>query len=163
VRAGKANLSPQIKPIVENSLSDRQLLRNIEYVRVLDEEDARFKKAPPTFKNSALGGDVTDALNLARDLAIRNAGNLARERYQRNLDELNEHLRDASKILIDITAAERNKLDQAVVSGQFSKEDALTFGVVKPDDEHVLWPFDGEYWRDELGFYRQVVVSKCGK
>jgi hypothetical protein len=26
-----------------------------------------------------------------------------------------------------------------------------------------MWPFDGEYWRDELGFYRQVVVSKCGK
>jgi hypothetical protein len=163
VRAGKANLSPTIRPIVENALSDRQLLRNIEYVRVLDEEDARFKKAPPTFRNSGLGGDVTDALGLARDLAIRNAGTLARDRYQRNLDELKEHLRDASKILIDITAAERNKLDQAVVSGQFSKDDALTFGVVKPDDEHVLWPFDGESWRDELGFYRQVVNSKCKK
>jgi tetratricopeptide (TPR) repeat protein len=163
VRSGKANLSPTIRPIVENALSDRQLLRNIEYVRVLDEEDARFKKAPPTFRNSGLGGDVTDALGLARDLAIRNAGTLARDRYQRNVDELKEHLRDASKILIDITAAERNKLDQAVVSGQFSAEDALTFGVVKPDDEHVLWPFDGESWRDELGFYRQVVTSKCKK
>jgi hypothetical protein len=163
VRAGKANLSPQIRPIVENALSDRQLLRNIEYVRVLDEEDARFKKAPATFRNSALGGDVTDALQLARDLAVRNAGTLARERYQRNLDELNEHLRDARKILIDITAAERNKLDQQVISGQLSKEEALTYGVVKPDEEHVLWPFDGEYWRDELGFYRQVVTSKCGK
>jgi hypothetical protein len=64
-----------------------------------------------------------DALDLARDLAIRNAGTLARERYQRYLDELNEHLRDASKILIDITAAERNKLDQQVVSGQFTKEE----------------------------------------
>lgn len=163
VRAGKANLSPTVRPIVENALSDRQLLRNIEYVRVLDEEEARFKKAPASFRNSPLGGDVTDALSLARDLAVRNAGTLAKERYQRNLDELNEHLRDASKILIDITAAERNKLDQAVVSGQFSKEEALTYGVVKPDDEHVLWPFDGEYWRDELGFYRQVVNSKCGK
>ena len=163
VRAGKANLSPVIKPIVENTLSDRQLLRNLEYVRVLDEEDARFKKAPPTFRNSALGGDVTDALNLARDLAIRNAGTLARDRYERNLAELGGQLRDASKILIDITAAERNKLDQAVVSGQLSKQDALTYGVVKPDVEHVLWPFNGEYWRDELGFYRQVVVSKCGK
>jgi hypothetical protein len=163
VRAGKANLAPNVKPVVENALSDRQLLRNLEYVRVLDEEDARFKKAPASFKNSPLGGDVNDALNLARDLAIRNAGTLARERYQRNLDELNEHLRDAQKILIDVTNAERNKLDQAVISGQFSKEDALTFGVVKPDDEHVLWPFDGEYWRDELGFYRQVVTSKCGK
>jgi hypothetical protein len=162
VRAGKANLSPTIKPVVENALSDRQLLRNLEYVRVLDEEDARFKKAPASFKNSPIGNDVTDALNLARDLAIRNAGNLAKERYQRNLDELNEHLRDASKILIDITAAERNKLDQQVVSGQLSKEDSFTYGQVKPDDEHVLWPFNGEYWRDELGFYRQVVVSKCG-
>jgi hypothetical protein len=34
---------------------------------------------------------------------------------------------------------------------------------VKPDDEHMLWPFDGEYWRDELGFYRQVVESACGR
>ena len=117
MRAGKANLAPVIRPVVENALSDRQLLRNLEYVRVLDEEDARFKKAPASFRNSPIGNDVTDALNLARDLAIRNAGTLARERYQRNLDELNEHLRDASKILIDITSAERNKLDQAVVTG----------------------------------------------
>jgi tetratricopeptide (TPR) repeat protein len=161
VRAGKANLSKEVRPVVENALSDRQLLRNIEYVRVLDEEGDRFKKAPESFKTSAIGNDVTDALNLARDVAIRNAGALARERYQRNLDELNEHLRDASKILIDITAAERSKLDATIVSGQLSKEDSLTYGVVRPDDEHVLWPFDGEYWRDELGFYRQVVVSKC--
>jgi tetratricopeptide (TPR) repeat protein len=161
VRAGKADLSPTIRPVVENSLSDRQLLRNLEYVRVLDDEESRFKKAPVSFRNSPIGNDVTDALGLARDLAVRNAGTLAKERYQRNLDELNDHLRDAQKILIDITSAERNKLDQQVVSGQLSKEESLTYGVVKPDDEHVLWPFNGEYWRDELGFYRQVVVSKC--
>ncbi|WP_437639812.1 tetratricopeptide repeat protein [Sorangium sp. So ce854] len=163
VSDGKANLSPTVRPIVENALSDRQLRRNMEYVRVLDEEAARFKKAPANFRNSPVGSDVTDALEFARSLAVRNAGTLGRERYQRNLDELNEHLRDSAKILIDITAAERNKLDQQVVSGQLSKEDALTYGVVKPDDEHVLWPFDGEYWRDELGFYRQVVTSKCSK
>ncbi len=163
VRSGKANLPATIRPVVENALSDRQLLRNLEYVRLLDEEDARFKKAPSSFRSSPLGADVTDALQLARDLAVRNAGTLARERYQRNLDELNEHLRDASKIIIDITAAERNKLDQQIVSGQVSKEESLSSGRVKPDDEHVIWPFDGEYWRDELGFYRQEVTSKCSK
>jgi hypothetical protein len=163
VSAGKANLSPTVRPIVENALSDRQLRPNMEYVRIHDEEAERFKKAPSNFRNSPVGSEVTDALDFARSLAVRNAGTLGRERYQRNLDELNEHLRDSSKILIDITAAERNKLDQQVVSGQLSKEDALTYGVVKPDDEHVLWPFDGEYWRDELGFYRQVVTSKCSK
>ncbi|MCU0693315.1 MAG: hypothetical protein MUF54_18145, partial [Polyangiaceae bacterium] len=35
VREGKADLDEKIRPIVEGSLSDRQLLRNIEYVRVL--------------------------------------------------------------------------------------------------------------------------------
>jgi hypothetical protein len=106
---------------------------------------------------------VQDGLQLARDLAVRNAGNLARERYQRTLDELNEHLRDGSKILIDITAAKRNQLDATITTGQVTKEESKVYGVVQPDEEHVLWPFDGEYWRDELGFYRQVVVSKCGR
>ena len=163
VRDGKADLDPKIRPIVENSLSDRQLLRNIEYVRVLEDEEAVFKKAPPTFRNSPVGGDVQDALDLAKDLAVRNAGELARLRFERTVEELNEHLRDAAKIMIDVTAAERNKLEQAVQSGQVSREDSLIMGVVKPDEEHVLWPFNGEFWRDELGFYRQVVISSCGR
>jgi hypothetical protein len=163
VRSEKANLPPTIKPVVEASLSDRQLLRNLEYVRVLDEEDARFKKAPGSFQNSALGGDVRDSLQLARDLAVANAGKLARERYQRTLDELGEHLRDAVKILIDITSAQRNSLDRQIQDGQMDKATARVFGQITPDYEHVIWPFDGEYWRDELGFYRQVVTSKCGR
>lgn len=163
VRAGNADLPDTIRPIVELSLSDRQLLRNIEYVRVLDEEDGRYKKAPPSFQNSPLGGDVRDALQLARDLAVRDAGNLARERYQRTVDELNEQLRNAAKIMIDITAAQRNELDETIATGQVSEAESKVFGVVTPDVEHVLWPFDGEFWRDELGFYRQVVVTKCGR
>ncbi len=162
VRDGKADLKPEIKPVVENALSDRQLLRNIEYVRVLDKERDLFKSQDAGFKSSDLGNDITDALDLAREVAVRKAGTLARDRYQRYLDELNEHLRDSQKILIDITAAERNKIDTQAL-GIMTKEETDIYGVVEQDDEHELWPFNGEYWRDELGFYRQVVVSKCGK
>jgi TolA-binding protein len=162
VREGKATLDPKVKPIVETALSDRQLLRNIEYVRVLDKEAESFKKMDGDFRDSELGGDITDALDLAREIAVRNAGTLARDRYERYLTELREHLRNSKKIIIDIVNAERNKLDEAVIKGQLSKEDAEIYGIVTPDEEHVLWPFDGEYWRDELGFFRQVVASKCG-
>ena len=163
VRDGEANMDDDIKHVVENALSDRQLLRNIEYVRILQDEMGRFKTAPPNFRSSALGSQVKDALKLARDLAVRRAGELAQQRYQRNLDELDEHLRNGEKILIDITAAQRNLLDEKLKKGQVSAAEAKIFGVVKPDEEHVLWPFDGEYWRDELGFYRQVVMSVCGR
>jgi len=163
VRAGGGNLDERIRPIVENALSDRQLLRNIDYVKLLEEEDKRFKKSPPGFQSSSIGQQVGDALKLARDLAVRQAGELALSRYQRNVDELNEHMRDGEKILIDITAAQRNLLDEKISTGQVSKAESKTFGDVKPDEEHVIWPFDGEYWRDELGFYRQRVVSACGR
>jgi hypothetical protein len=148
---------------VEGSLSDRQLLRNIEYVRVLDEEQARYQQGSAAFKASALGGQVQEALKIARDLAVQNAGDLAKARYERNLEELDEHLRNGEKILIDITSAQRNELDTAIAANQVSKAESKIFGIVKPDEEHMLWPFDGEYWRDELGFYRQVVESACGR
>ena len=162
VRDGKANLPPRIQTVVENALSDRQLLRHLSYVQVLDDEGKRFEKAPASFRDSPLGNDTKDALQLARDIAVRNAGQLARERYQRNLDELNEHLRDSAKILIDVTAAKRNQLDAAIAGSQVTVQESER-NIVKPDEEHVIWPFDGEYWRDELGFYRQTITSKCGR
>ncbi len=163
VRRGEADLPPAIAGIVEASLSDRQLLRGIEYVRTLDEEMQRFQKSPGGFKTSALGNQVQDVLKQARRYAVQSSGELARQRYQRNLDELDEHLRNGEKILIDITAAQRNELDQAIAANQVSAAESKIFGIVKPDEEHMLWPFDGEYWRDELGFYRQVVESACGR
>ena len=163
VRDGSADLPPNISGIVKESMSDRQLLRGIEYVRVLDEEMARFQQTAPAFKSSALGNQVSEVLKIARDLAVQDAGDLARSRYQRNLEELAEHLRNGEKILIDITAAQRNELDQALAKDQVTQQESKIFGIVKPDEEHMLWPFDGEYWRDELGFYRQVVESACGR
>lgn len=163
VRDGTADLPPNIAGIVKESMSDRQLLRGIEYVRVLDEEMARFQQTSSAFKTSALGNQVSEVLKIARDLAVQDAGDLARSRYQRNLEELAEHLRNGEKILIDITAAQRNELDQAIAQNQVNQQESKIFGIVKPDEEHMLWPFDGEYWRDELGFYRQVVESACGR
>jgi hypothetical protein len=162
VRDDKAHLDSKVAPIVKTSLSDRQLLRNLEYVRLLDEEDGRFKKAPSSFKDAKVADLVKDSVHDARELAIRNAGDLARGRYERDLADLNEQLRNGQKILIDITAAQRNQLDQALQQSQVTVEESKA-NIVKPDDEHVIWPFNGEYWRDELGFYRQTITSKCGR
>ena len=77
-------------------------------------------------------------------------------------DVIEKIYRDSAKILIDITAAQRNQLDQAIAGGQVTAAESKA-NIVKPDEEHVIWPFNGEYWRDELGFYRQTITSKCGR
>jgi hypothetical protein len=162
IRDGKADLSPGITPIVENALGDRELLRNIEYVKVLDQELARFKSAPTSFRNSPVGSLVEDNVNSAKNDAIKKTGDLARKRYKRNITELQEHLRSAQKIIVDITNAQRSKIDAEIEAGRKALAEDFEFGRVDPDNEHVIWPFNGEYWRDELGYYRQVVKSQCG-
>jgi tetratricopeptide (TPR) repeat protein len=162
VRDDRAKLNSKIAPIVRTSLSDRQLLRNLEYVRLLDEEESRFKHSPGSFKTARVADLVKDSIHDARELAIRNAGDLARARYERNLKDLEENLRNGAKILVDITAAQRNMLDQEIEKGLVTPEESKA-NIVKPDEEHVIWPFNGEYWRDELGFYRQTITSKCGR
>ncbi|HEX2732715.1 MAG TPA: hypothetical protein VHM70_13985 [Polyangiaceae bacterium] len=163
VQSGKADLPPAIKGIVEHSLSDRQLLRYIEYVKLLDKEKETYDKAPGSFRTAGLGGYIQDRLGEARQNAIKQAGELAKSRYRRFISELEEHLNNGEKILIDITAAQRNLLDEKLKAGQVSAAESKIYGVVNPDEEHVIWVFDGEFWRDELGFYRQVVQSACGR
>jgi tetratricopeptide (TPR) repeat protein len=163
VRDGDANIDADIEPLVSAALGDRQLLKNISYVEFLEKEAKHYQSAPPDFKASSVGSYVQAQVQEARTRGINQAGQLAFQRYQRYVDEMGEHLRNGEKILIDITAAQRNLLDQAIKEGQVSKTDAQLFGVVNPDDEHFMWPFDGEYWRDELGFYRQEVMSACGR
>jgi hypothetical protein len=163
VHEGTAILDDASANVIEGALSDRQLLRNLEYVKVLDAESERLKKAPPTLRSADVGMKMDEDIKLARELAVKRTGELARARFQRAVSEMEEHLRNGEKILIDIVAAQRNLLDKELKAGQVTTAQAMEFGVVKPDEEHILWPFDGEYWRDELGYYRQVVMSACGR
>ncbi|HSQ64835.1 MAG TPA: hypothetical protein VLM85_16540 [Polyangiaceae bacterium] len=150
----EAELPREIEPIVRRAFSDRQLLRNLQYVEALEGESARFARMDPAFRDSPLGSDVEDTLELSREIALRNAATLARDRYQRSLDELGEQLRSASRILVEISR-------QLGPGGAQGSPSASSDHVVRADPEHVLWPFRDEFWRDELGTYRQAIVSKC--
>jgi hypothetical protein len=51
------------------------------------------------------------------------------------------------------------------VQEQQLTHDAKTkeIGNVRVDDEHEFWKFNGEYWRDELGYYRVRLQNRCEK
>ncbi len=162
VRSGEANLSPRIRAIVASSLSDRTVLRHLEYVRLLESEEARLNQAPDEFKNSSLGSRILQDIFVAKSFAIDQTGDLARGRYSRLIDELNELMTQVDTIELEIATYQRGQLSQEMREQQteVSRRGGLN---VEVDEEHQVWPFDGEYWRDELGFYRQQVTSQCGR
>ena len=162
VREGKATLSPAIRGIVASALSDRTVLRHLEYVKQLDQEEDRLKKAPPAFKNSSAGARILQDITLAKSFAIDQTGDLARGRYTRLIEELQDYMNQIDAVDLEVATFERGQLSQEMQAQQVTAERAAG-GKVEVDEEHQVWPFDGEYWRDELGFYRQQVTSQCGR
>lgn len=150
VRDGKAPVSSATRPAAETALSDRELLRHLLYVTVLDDEKKHFLRTPASLRDGPLGTDIKDALDLGRDVAIRSVGQLARERIVRAATELERLLAENAKIL----AADRADVGMRMPAGTDKN-------VVRGDDEHVIWPFTGEFWADEAGSYRQSIQSKC--
>ncbi len=162
VRAGEANLSPRIRGVVSSALSDRTLLRHVEYVRLLEAEEARLNQAPSEFKDSSLGSRILQDIFVAKSFAIDQTGDLARGRYNRLIDDLNELMNQVDTVELEIATFQRGQLSQEMQEQQ--TQVARSGGLnVEVDEEHQMWPFDGEYWRDELGFYRQQVTSQCGR
>jgi outer membrane protein assembly factor BamD (BamD/ComL family) len=162
VRNGQANLSPRIRGIVSTALSDRTLLRHLEYVRVLEGEEARLGQAPPEFKNSSLGARILQDVAVAKSFAVDQTGDLARARYSRLIEELQDLMNQIDTVDLEIATYERGTLEREVQE-QMTAAARSGGGEVEVDEEHQVWPFDGEYWRDELGFYRQQVTNQCGR
>ena len=161
VRAGKADLSPRLRGIVSTAIGDRTVLRNLAYVDELDEEQARLQRAPKELQRSAVGARILQDTALAKSFAVDATGDLVRARYARLLRDLQDLTNQMDTIELEIATYQRGQLNQSV-QAQMSRAQRSKGGNVQVDDEHQLWPFDGEYWRDELGFYRQVVKSNCG-
>ena len=160
VRADEADLSPRVRPIVSTALSDRTVLQHLEYVAILDKEETRLGKSSEKFQGAPIGGKILEDVSLARAFAVDQAGDLARGRYQRLIRELRDLSNQVDTVELEISTFRRGQIDQELQQ-QMSLAKQSRGGDVNVDEEHQLWPFNGEWWRDELGFYRQQVTNLC--
>ena len=156
---GKAGLPDATQRMVLSVLTDREVAKTINWVDELGRELDMIAKAQKGWQNTNIGTEVLQELQLQRSIAEADAGKLARGRIQRLLGELTEFNRDGLKVLIEIDERRAGKvMDAAVGKNRKAREREEPIVV---DDEHFMWKFDGEYWKDELGFYRFKVRSKC--
>ncbi|MFT3922548.1 MAG: hypothetical protein QM778_08440 [Myxococcales bacterium] len=160
VRDGEeTRLSPAIRGIVSTALSDRTVLRHLEYVKQLEAEEAKLKAEPVAFKSSSVGARILQDAALAKSFAVEQTGDLARGRYTRLVSELQDFMNQIDAVDLEVATYERGELTASLQ--EQAPPGSSAGGKVEVDEEHQVWPFDGEYWRDELGFYRQQVTSQC--
>jgi hypothetical protein len=98
---------------------------------------------------------------------------LARTLYARSQDMAHRHL--YSIALGDLAALASPQLRGFAVPGSSALEAAIraqvcdreaarrqdTDSLIVDVNEYYVWPFDGDYWPDELGSYRVLASSSC--
>jgi tetratricopeptide (TPR) repeat protein len=162
VRAGDASLPQEVRGIITSALSDRAVLANLEYVALLEQEEKSLSKSPSQFQTSSLGARIQQDILVAKSFAVDQAGDIAKARYNRLIDEMQDLANQADTVEIETLNFERGQLSAALQEQQTAAGES-TGGQVFVSSEHNVWPFNGEYWRDELGYYRQEVTYKCGR
>jgi hypothetical protein len=99
---------------------------------------------------------------VAKAFAVDQTGDLAKGRYGRLIAEMQDLSNQIDTVEIEVLNYVRGQLSQELQAQQTAAGQSKG-GHVEVDSEHVIWPFDGEFWRDELGYYRQEVTFKCGR
>ena len=94
-------------------------------------------------------------------MAVHEAGGLAKARLTRVVNELSELISQSLKIEFEVTSAEKGILENRLQGAGFENKSGPSGPIYATDDEHIYWPFSGEYWRDELGYYLYTIRSEC--
>jgi TolA-binding protein len=163
IRKGTSGLPEQVERAARGVLGDLSLVKRFQYVEELDRELKQYDKAEPAWKSTNIAQTVFADLTLQKSLAVNEAGDLARRRINRLTEELAQLIKRVIKIEYEILQGEKGALEQEVIAEQqiIKGSTGKRADEIRVDDEHNIWPFTGEYWRDELGYYRVRIVNKC--
>src|SRR6187551_752172 len=166
IRKETSGLPEQVERAARGVLGDLSLLKRFQYVEELDKELKAYDKADAAWRSTSIAQTVFADLTLQRSLAVNEAGDLARRRIKRLTEELSQLIKRVIKIEFEILQGEKGELEHEVIEERDRGQGPATnkpIEDIRADDEHQIWPFVGEYWRDELGYYRVKIRNKCQK
>jgi outer membrane protein assembly factor BamD (BamD/ComL family) len=153
IRNSESTLDPFVEEVAQKSLQDKTLEKNYAYVNELQREQAQLDEMKPDFKSSPLSDTITENLDGLQSLAKETTGALARQRLMTQIQEINDLEREAIKIEYEILNRIKAAGDTGAKEGRPQKP--------KIDSEHEIYNYNGEYWKDELGYYNYKVTSLC--
>jgi TolA-binding protein len=144
------------------ALTDRDLKATNDSVLEVEHEMDLIGTKKDVFKLSDLAKNLLDTLKKERQALINKGGLIAKAKLQKELDYLTELLSQGLRIQFETTTKEKDIL-QAQLEGTNANKATLnpykdTRSVA---DEEEYWPFEGEYWRDELGTYEYTLTKGC--
>lgn len=158
--SGRAGLSPSLKRIFTLALSDRKLARAFSLVVALDREMKWLENTAGTADQNRLAERLLGEVITYRELALGEAGELARSRLDNRRRDLQRYLSQALRVKFESLNALK-EISQGKRDIGATHAGARKGWELDDNDDYLPWPFWGEYWKDELDSYHFRVDSLC--
>lgn len=151
-----------MKKIMKLAFSDENIERLAGSIGEIENElDHGIGDRRAEFRQSSLAADLGTRLKAQRTALVDEAGSRARAKLEYERDGLRTLLGQALRIKIEVSRKEREALEGSLAKGSqvgVLRDLEYTTAV---SDEHLYWPYEGEFWRDELGTYSYTLTKAC--
>ncbi|HEX9307060.1 MAG TPA: hypothetical protein VF894_06180, partial [Anaeromyxobacter sp.] len=148
--------------ILKLAETDQNVARLVDSIGAAEAEmDVGLGARRPEFRSSALGKELHDRLAAERVALVEEAGQRMRAKLEYERDQLRQLLAQALRIQIEVSRKEREALEGSLAKGsqvEVVRDLKYSYAV---SDEHLYWPYEGEFWRDELGTYSYTLTKGC--
>ena len=118
------------------------------------------------WRSSRVAAAVMDQMNGHKASLQKLGGRLVLNEFEVQDNKLDELNAQAKNIRFEITLGEKEALEASLLGKEggtaTSTGKLKDVAVIVPDD-HYFWPFEGEYWKDEVGYYKFAVEGSCNK
>jgi len=153
-----------LERILKLALTDKDLkLVNDSILEIEREQDAIAERRD-VFKYSDLAKKINEDLKAERQGLMGKAGILAKAKLEFELGQLKKLLGDGLRIKFETSTKEKGVLEEAMRGGAARRDELGSYKTsTAVNDERSYWPYEGEYWRDELGTYEYTLTKGCRK
>ncbi|OGQ18375.1 MAG: hypothetical protein A2138_00415 [Deltaproteobacteria bacterium RBG_16_71_12] len=147
--------------LVRLALSDKRVRGYREAIEEVDSEKALLDGLDAPYRGGKLHGEAMQAIEARRAALVSLAGTVLRDKLTAEKAFLEDLTGKLLRIRFEITKGEKES-DEAALQGS---SQTVVLGAyddtTATDDERLYWPFQGEYWRDELGTYQYTLTRGC--
>ena len=140
--------------------TDEAILRIGAYLDGIEVEKKRVKALKTGWEKSALRAALDAQLDQRKKEAREAKGKEVLAKLRGLLAVLGAHLGNAELYKVEMITAEKNLYDAAYQGRLLERLAKRKPNSVVPEG-YRYWPFQGEYWMDELGWYEVNTVNEC--
>jgi tetratricopeptide (TPR) repeat protein len=152
--------SRELPRAVKTSLrANRRLAGLLSSLDALDREK-RVLEQSQALRGTKLSAELLSALGESRKVAVQLAGSFVRKRLDDAAQTLSAFDRQRVALRFEIAKAEAALYEARRDSSAFLREQALDRPAM-PSPAWEYWQFQGEFWLDEIGYYRYTLKSGC--